>query len=65
MSFNSPLATQEAHQHVHTCMSCGESWYCPHPPGHCAAGDKVFPSLTLRGPNGPTMFHHVCRRKTP
>lgn len=39
--------------HVHRCMSCGESWFCPHPPADCKAGENAFPSLTLRGPNGP------------
>ena len=65
MSQSSSPATRQEHQHVHTCMSCGESWYCPHPPGDCAAGNNVLPSLTLRGPNGPTVFHHACPRKTP
>ena len=53
-------ASSEKQAHVHRCMSCGESWYCPHPPADCKAGENVFPSLTLRGPNGPTVFHHAC-----
>lgn len=60
---NEPAFPSGTKQHVHTCMSCGESWYCPHQPGDCAAGEKVFPSLTLRGPNGPTVFHHACPKK--
>lgn len=49
--------------HVHRCMSCGESWYCPHAPGDCKAGEYVLPSLVLKGPNGPTVFHHACPNK--
>lgn len=51
--------------HVHRCMSCGEKWYCPHPPGDCNAGENALPSLTLRGPNGPTVFHHACPGRKP
>lgn len=49
--------------HIHRCMSCGERWYCPHPPRDCSAQENVLPSLTLRGPNEPTVFHHACPGK--
>ena len=52
-------------QHVHRCMSCGERWFCPHPPSDCKAGENAFPSITLRGPDGPTVFHHACPKKAP
>lgn len=48
--------------HAHRCMSCGARWYCPHQPGNCKADENVFPSLVLPGPDGPTVFHHVCRK---
>lgn len=54
-----PSSTRE-NAHVHRCMSCGQRWYCPHPPSDCKAGENAFPSLTLRGPDGPTVFHHAC-----
>lgn len=47
------VALSAERAHVHRCMSCGESWFCPHPPADCKAGENAFPSLTLRGPNGP------------
>lgn len=50
--------------HIHTCMACGVAWHCPHPTGDCKAGEKVFPTLVLRGPNGPTVFLHACKRET-
>lgn len=49
--------------HQHKCMSCGQSWDCPHPPSDCKAGESVFPTVVLRGPNGPQVFDHVCQRK--
>jgi hypothetical protein len=56
-------AASETQRHVHTCMSCGEAWFCPHQPGDCTAPPKVMPSLILRGPSGPTVFHHDCKAK--
>lgn len=56
-------AVSEKPAHVHRCMSCGGKWYCPHPTSDCKAGEAVFPSLVLRGPDGPTVFHHVCEKK--
>lgn len=58
----SPPATQESNQHVHTCMSCGQSWNCPIPE-HCLAQESVLPSIVLPGPHGPQIFDHVCQRK--
>lgn len=59
-----PLSQSRNSEHTHTCMACGGKWYCPHPPNDCGAGENVFPSITLRGPNGPTVFHHVCEKKS-
>lgn len=56
-------APSEKQTHVHRCMSCGESWFCPHPPADCKAGESVFPTLQLRGPNGVAQFDHICQRK--
>lgn len=56
-------AASETQRHVHTCMSCSEAWFCPHQPGDCTAPPKVMPSLILRGPSGPTVFHHDCKGK--
>lgn len=53
-------ACTQVKPHIHRCMSCNERWYCPHTPSDCKAGFNVLPSLTLRGPDGPTVFHHAC-----
>jgi len=53
----------ETQRHVHTCMSCSKSWFCPHPQADCKAGENVMPSLILRGPDGPTVFRHECQGK--
>lgn len=50
-------------RHIHRCMSCGKRWYCPHPPSDCKAGESAFPSIAVRGPDGPTIFHHDCQVK--
>ncbi len=45
--------------HTHTCMRCGESFYCL-VPAQCKAQEKVMPRVAVPGPNGPQLFEHVC-----